>query len=150
MVQSLSGVYIHLVFSTQHRKPLILEAFEKRLHDYLASIATDLKCTPFEINGTADYVHLLLALHRTISISDLAEKIKSNSSRWFKKLDPSLADFSWQGGYAGLNVDIETFDRLREYIINQKERYKSLTFKEEYIRFLKWAKIKYDVDFLWD
>lgn len=48
------------------------------------------------------------------------------------------------------SVDLSTFDRLREYIINQKEHHKALTFKEEYIRFLKWAKIEFDEKFLWD
>lgn len=150
MAQSLSGVYIHLIFSTKTRQPLIFPETEKRLHNYLASLATDLKCHPYEINGMPDHVHLLLLLHRTISQSDLAEKLKSNSSRWYKTIDPQHREFAWQGGFGMFSADISTFDRLREYIINQKEHHKVLTFKEEYIKFLNCAKIKFDDKFLWD
>jgi putative transposase len=150
MAQSLSGVYIHVIFSTKDRKALIPEDSEKRLHNYLATVATDLKCHPFEINGTSDHVHLLLSLHRTISQSDLVEKLKAQSSRWYKTLDPSLSDSAWQGGYGIFSVDLSTFDRLRDYIVRQKEHHKTMTFKEEYLKFLKWSKVEFDDKFLWD
>ena len=68
-----------------------------------------------------DHVHLLVLLSRTISQSELAEKLKSNSSRWFKTIDPRVSDFCWQGGYGIFGIDATTFDRHRQYIINQKK-----------------------------
>ena len=54
MVQSLSSVPIHLVFSTKSRQPLIIPKLENRLYSYLAKISSDLNCDPFEINGMPD------------------------------------------------------------------------------------------------
>ena len=117
---------------------------------YLAKISSDLNCDPYEINGMPDHVHLLVLLSRTISQSELAEKLKSNSSRWFKTIDPRVSDFCWQGGYGIFGVDATTFDRHRQYIINQKKHHQIQEFKNEYTKILDRYKIKYDPKFLWD
>jgi len=150
MVQSLSFVPVHLVFSTKNRKPFIIPELENRLYSNLSTIASDLKCDPFEINGMPDHVHLLLLLSRTITQSDLAEKLKSNSSRWFKTIDPRVSDFSWQGGFGIFGVDSSSFDRHRQYIVDQKKHHESQEFKSEYTKMLNRYKIKYDEKFLWD
>ena len=57
MPQSLSSVYLHLVFSTKNRIPLIGPESRSRLWAYLGGICTGLHCTPVQIGGTADHVH---------------------------------------------------------------------------------------------
>ena len=47
MPQSLVRVYVHLVFSTKHRRPLLQDReFPDRTHRYLAGVCRNLKYPP--------------------------------------------------------------------------------------------------------
>jgi len=81
MPQSLSSILIHLVFSTKNREPFITPTVEAELHPYMASIFRGLNSPSLIIDGTADHVHALFALGRTIAIADLVEEVKTGSSK---------------------------------------------------------------------
>ncbi|MEM9826851.1 MAG: transposase, partial [Planctomycetota bacterium] len=59
MPQSLSRVYLHIVFSTKQRKPFLENAdVRERLYPYMASILRDNVDSPaILINGVEDHVH---------------------------------------------------------------------------------------------
>ncbi len=59
MAQSLSKVYLHIIFSTKNRDPLILPDIENELHSYIAGILKNLNCPTIKINGTKDHIHML-------------------------------------------------------------------------------------------
>jgi len=40
MPQSLSKLYVHLVFSTKHREPLLLSPVREEMHAYLATVTS--------------------------------------------------------------------------------------------------------------
>lgn len=47
MPQSLSAVYIHLVFSTKHRQPFLRDqSLREDLHAFLGGISKTLECPP--------------------------------------------------------------------------------------------------------
>ncbi len=50
MGQSLVQNYIHIVFSTKYREPLIISSVEKELHNYLGGICNNLECQKFCID----------------------------------------------------------------------------------------------------
>ena len=80
MPQSLSSILIHLIFSTKHREPFITEKIEKELHPYMTSIFRGLKSPSLALNGTADHIHALFSLSRIITIAELVEEVKTESS----------------------------------------------------------------------
>ena len=84
MAQSLSQMYLHIVFSTKNREKLILPEYEKRIYPYISTVCRESDCPVFEIGGVEDHIHILLELSRTMTVSKLIEQIKSNSSRWIK------------------------------------------------------------------
>jgi len=88
--QSLSSILIHLVFSTKHREPFITPAIETELHPYLAAIFRALNSPSLAIDGTADHVHILFSLGRVITIAELVEEIKTESSKWIKTKGPEF------------------------------------------------------------
>ena len=88
-------------------------------------------------------------MSKNISLSDLLEDIKRNSSRWIKTRGPHYQDFAWQGGYAGYSVSQSKVEIVERYIENQKGHHKHQTFKEEYIQFLKENGIDYKEEYLW-
>jgi putative transposase len=79
MPQSFAAVYLHVVFSTKGRRPLITAAVAPRLYEYLSGIASGNKCRLRTVGGVADHVHLLVSLSREIAIADLVRELKAGS-----------------------------------------------------------------------
>jgi len=150
MSQSLVQNYLHISFSTKYRQPLILPPFENELHTYLGGICTELECYPVKIGGYNDHVHIVCSLSKKIALMTFMEKIKSHSSKWMKTKDPSLSNFYWQGGYGAVSVRAEDLEDLIRYIENQHEHHKKVSFKEEFIEFLKKHNVQYDERYVWD
>ena len=84
MPQSLSQVIVHIVFSTKDRRPWLDLAIRPQMHAYLATVCRDCGCEAYRVDGVADHVHIAARLARTVSQSELLEKIKKTSSAWIK------------------------------------------------------------------
>jgi hypothetical protein len=102
------------------------------------------------IGGTADHVHLLTKQPATISMSDLMRTLKTNSSRWVHETWPSESSFAWQTGYGAFSVSQSNADAVREYIANQEAHHRTISFQEEFVRFLKRHGIEYDERYIWE
>jgi hypothetical protein len=60
-----------------------------------------------------------------------------------------LRNFSgWQDGYAAFTYSFKEKDRLIEYIKNQEEHHKTVSFKDELIALLKEHGIQFDEKYL--
>jgi putative transposase len=81
MGQSLVKNYVHLVWSTKHRVPLIQSPVESELHAYLGGTCKELGCQPIIVGGWVDHVHVLCILSQKIALMTLMEKVKSHSSK---------------------------------------------------------------------
>ncbi len=125
MSHSAVEIYLHVIFSTKGRLPLISENLENRLYACLGVISKENKCPILKINGTHDHLHLLVKLHSTVAISVLIKELKSHSSGWLKK--QGVDDFSWQEGYGAFSCSVTHLDPLKKYIDNQKEHHKTNT-----------------------
>src|ERR1043166_6197440 len=101
MPQSLSAVYIHLVFSTKDRRPLLRDKSTRdELHSYLGGVSKQLDCPPILVGGVEDHVHLLARFGRTITQANWVKELKRISNPLVKEHGRDYADFEWQGGYA--------------------------------------------------
>lgn len=137
MSKSISHVVVHLVFVTKFRQPFILPQIEGELYSYIISVCANLQCEVIAIGGYYEHVHILCFLSRKIAIMKLAEKVKSNSSRWIKSKADFLHDFEWQPGYAVFSANVKDIPRLKNYILTQKTHHKEMKFtknKENFIR----------------
>ena len=81
MAQSLSKVYVHITFSTKHRKNLITESIEKSLFDYIGGICKGLECNPIKVGAYQNHVHILCMLSKKITQIRLLEEVKKRSSK---------------------------------------------------------------------
>ena len=149
MSQSLSKLYIHLIFHIKNPQVPIRQEEKKILYAYIGTILKDNGSIPILINGTIDHVHILCVMSKNISLASLVEEIKRHSSRWIKTIDPHYKQFAWQGGYAGFSVSQSIHDKTKRYIANQEEHHKKMTFREELLVFLKEYEIEYDERYLW-
>ena len=76
MPQSLSAVYIHLVFSTKDRCAFLGDkTVRDALHAYLGGISKQLECPPIRIGGVEDHVHVLARFGRTITQAEWVKEL---------------------------------------------------------------------------
>jgi REP element-mobilizing transposase RayT len=150
MPQSLSQVLIHIVFSTKDRQPLLDPEIRPRVHAYLATVCRDSQCEAYRVGGVADHVHLAVRLGRTISQSELLEKIKKSSSAWIKTQAHQYGSFFWQAGYGCFSVGYSQLDDLVRYIEQQESHHRTKTFQEEYRELLRKYRVDFDERYVWD
>ena len=148
MPQSLSKVYIHYIFSTKNGETKIANVIRKDLHSYIIGTISKIGSYVYEIFANPDHIHILCTLTRTITIADLVSKIKTSSSKFIKK--KGITNFSWQNGYGAFSVSSSKIEVVKQYILNQEEHHKKVSFKEEYRIFLREYKIDYDERYVWD
>ena len=85
MPQSLSIVYLHLVFSTKDRRPFLRnQKIRESLHAYLGEISKRLDCPPILTGGVEDHVHMLARFGRTITQAEWIKEMKRISNPWLK------------------------------------------------------------------
>ncbi len=149
MSQSLSQLYVHIIFHTKYNQPLIFPDIENELHAYIGGIIKQNQSVPIRINGVENHVHILAAMSKNIALSKLVEEIKRNSSRWIKTKGEKYRGFAWQGGYAGYSVSQSVVERVKKYIDKQKEHHKRVSFQDEYLQFLAEHRIDFDENYLW-
>ena len=150
MPQSLANIYIHLVFSTKNREPLILPPYEKELHKYITHVCNEIGCSALAVSGYTDHIHVLCRLSRQMTIANLVSKIKAHSSRWMKTKSEELAHFYWQNGYGAFSISHGHVEAVKKYVLNQQKHHKEQSFKEEYIHLLEKHKLSYDEKYLWE
>ena len=77
MPQSLSAVYIYLVFSAKDRQPFLRDkATREGLHSYLGGISKQIDCPTVLVGGVEDHVHLLARFGRTITQAEWVKELK--------------------------------------------------------------------------
>src|SRR4051794_34005127 len=128
MPQSLAKIYIHLVFSTKNRERVLPDDIRVDLHAYIGGTLNGLGCSPIEINTEPDHAHLLFVMSRTETLSDIVGQVKKSANDWLRKCRPSFADFFWQGGYGAFSVSQSAVEEVRDYIRNQREHHKRVSF----------------------
>lgn len=150
MGQSLVKNYIHIVFSTKYRQPLIHPTIENELFSYIGGICNKLECHVIKIGGYTDHIHILCMLSKKITLIKLMEELKSHSSKWIKTKGNEFKNFYWQDGYGAFSVNPYEVDKVINYIANQKEHHSKKEYKNEYRYFLNKYKVAYDERFVWD
>jgi putative transposase len=150
MPHALVKNYLHIVFSTKYRRPLIHPPVEAELHSYLGGICNKLECTVIKVGGYTDHIHILCMLSKKVTLIKLIEELKSHSSKWIKTKGPGYENFYWQNGYGAFSVNPAQVDRVIAYIENQHEHHQRKSFQKEYLKYLKQYNIKYDERYVWD
>jgi REP element-mobilizing transposase RayT len=151
MAQSLSQLFVHIIFSTKMRLPFLSkDEILQETHAFLAATCVDLKCPSLAVGGVEDHVHILCSMARTMAAAGLVKELKRQSSIWLKSRDPELQGFYWQEGYGVFSVSPSHLSAVRSYIQNQKEHHKTELFQDEYRRILRKYEIEYDERYVWD
>jgi REP element-mobilizing transposase RayT len=150
LASTFTNLLYHLVFSTRKRRSLIKPNMEAELYRYFGGIIRGEGGVLLEVGGTTDHVHLLAKFKAAMSVSDMLQRIKGNSSKWINERPERLSRFAWQTGYGAFSVSQSQVDAVRRYIQGQKEHHRRVSFREEFVRMLERHGIEYDEQYLWD
>ena len=137
MAQSLSIIYLHIVFHVKTISPIIEVEHLDRVYAYIGELINSTGCQTIKVGGMPDHIHVLCLLSKTENIAHLVEEMKRNSSRWIKTMGSHYGQFAWQGGYAAFSVSQSVVEKTIHYVENQKEHHRKMTFREEYLQLLK-------------
>jgi putative transposase len=149
MANSYISIYVHYVFSTKNRLPLIRPDMQERLWSYMGGIARNNHMKAFAVGGMEDHAHVLVSLPSTLTVSKAIQIIKGNSSKWINENFNQAEKFSWQEGYGAFSVNVSILKDSIRYIENQKKHHQKSSYKDEYIDFLKKHCIGYDEQYIW-
>jgi putative transposase len=121
MPHSLVKIYVHVVWTTRDRQPVIDAVWRGRLYGVIIHAAEAAGCQVNEIGGTTDHVHVLIRLSGTVTIAQVVQRMKGASSHFVTK-EIGLA-FQWQSSYAAFSVAYNDLMPLRNYIRHQERHH---------------------------
>ncbi len=78
------------------------------------------------------------------------EEVKKGSSKWIKTKSSDLARFYWQNGYGAFSVSESNLAGVREYIANQQEHHRRMTFQDELRALFNKHGLAFDERYVWD
>ncbi|MDR0799328.1 MAG: hypothetical protein LBN18_06190 [Dysgonamonadaceae bacterium] len=70
--------------------------------------------------------------------------VTANEGKIIKNKEGFERFVAWGEGYAALSKSMEDKQKIINYIINQQEHHKTVTFKDEYIAFIKEMGLDFD------
>ena len=129
-------VWIHYVWATKRRRPVITNRIKKRLIEHIRSNAKLKDIHLNEIDGDKDHLHLLISLGTSQTISKVAHLLKGESSNWINKNKMTEERFEWQEDYFAVSVSESNYKIVKRYIQNQERHHKKNSFAIEYQDFL--------------
>jgi len=137
MSHSFNRIWIHAIWSTKERQPIILPSIENNVFDYMRIQFNELNCPARTINGMPDHVHCLFLLDPRIAVANIIKQVKGSSSHWINEQNLIREKFAWQTGYAAYSVSESSVEKVFVYIENQKQHHQKKTFLQEYDEFIK-------------
>ena len=127
-------IYLHFVWATWDRHPLIEPEWERDLWRKIRVEATDQNCRVLALGGTADHVHLLVQFHSMLTVANFVQQTKGPSSRFVNEVIQPESQFKWQGAYGAFSVGHDEVPGIIEYIKHQKSHHANHSLLERYER----------------
>lgn len=114
-------IWVHLVFSTKNRQPLIHTNFKSQLYTHIRANCKEKGIYLKEIDGHVEHIHCLISLGKDQTISKVTQLIKGESSFWINREGFTKESFSWQDDYFAVSVSESQVEAVTNYIRNQEK-----------------------------
>ena len=116
----------HMVLVTKYRHPVICEDVKDELYKKIREIFEERQLVILEFNGEADHIHILYEAYPFSSPGELANVVKTQSSRYIRKLFGNTVlkkwywkPYFWSDSYFVATVSENSLSAVRQYIQNQ-------------------------------
>ena len=130
-------MWVHLVFATKNRTPLLTKDIRYKVHEHIKENCKDKLIYLQAINGYTDHLHCLISLGREQNIAKVAQLIKGESSFWINKNQLTAEQFMWQDDYFAVSVSESNLQTVINYIKNQEIHHAKKSFNDEVKEFEK-------------
>lgn len=141
-------ILYQLVFSTKNRERTLIKENREELYRYIWGILKNQKCHLYRIGGVEDHIHIVTHIHPMIAPAHLIKDLKLSATEFIKN-ERLFSHFTgWQDGYGAFTYHFEAKDNLIEYVKNQEEHHKKVSFEDEYRKLLKEHGIEFDEKYL--
>ena len=145
-LHSYSRVWVHIVWATLERRPLLSRLAATKVSGFLSSYASE-KGIYMKINYVnPDHAHALVDLPTNLCLEDAMQLFKSGSSHWINESNLVPGKFGWGRGYGAFSVSHSGLAEVAKYIANQEEHHRKKSFSEEFKLFVKRYELKWHDD----
>ncbi len=144
MANTYTQIYLQFVFAVQDRTSLVQPKWKDELYKYITGIVQNNKHKLIAINGYLNHIHVFVGYKPHQLIPNLLQDIKGGSSKWINKQRFTRGKFKWQEGYGAFSYSHSQIDGVVKYIQNQEEHHRRLSFREEYLDFLRRFNVPHD------
>ena len=141
-----NNLYTHFVFITHLRQPVIPERNRIEIEKYITGIVKNNSSKLYSIYANPEHIHMLISRAPTLSEVELATIISDSSEKFINRKRLVAGHFTWQQSTAAFSVSKSGIDAVYNYILNQPEHHKRVSFAQEYERFLKVYQANFKID----
>jgi len=130
-LHSYSKIWIHLVWGTLDREPMLSNLAASKTSAWLDKYAVEKKIYLKANYFNADHVHALIDLPTSLCVEDAVQLFKGASSHWINEQKLVPGRFSWGRGYGAFSVSESAVPEVIHYIAGQEEHHRKWTFADE-------------------
>jgi putative transposase len=134
MPTNYTELFVHVVWATGGRLPLITEEVAPLLHGAMETACHRMNTAALAVGGTADHVHLLVRLPPLLGVDALVEAVKAASLHAFTTRFRPGWRFEWAPTYGAFTLAQAEVPRAMQYVRNQKALHASQTLWERWER----------------
>jgi len=150
MANTYTQLLVQIVFAVKGRHSVITETHREQVEKYICGVIGGKQSKPLAIYCNPDHCHVLIGINTSTSISELVRVIKSNSSKYINENKWMVGNFEWQEGYGAFSYIRSQLDSVVNYILNQPERHRKSTFRQEYLQLLREFEISFEEKYVFD
>jgi REP element-mobilizing transposase RayT len=136
MLHSYTRVFVHLIWSTKRREPLLSDDVRPKVKQHMLDNAEQKHISLDSLAVQNEHVHALINLPSDQTVEAVVRLLKGESSHWINAQNLADVEFSWQRGYGAFSVSSSDVGAVRAYIRNQDKHHRKKTFAEEHNEFL--------------
>jgi putative transposase len=134
--------WIHAAWGTKDRTPVLSKELRLKLFPHMKENAKAKGMYIDFVNGYYEHVHCLMLVNADMSIAKSIQLIKGEASHWINQQKLLPLKFEWADDYFAASVSESMIDKVRDYIKNQEEHHKKITFTQEYEKFIEKYNLK--------
>ena len=118
-------LFVHIIWTTREREPLIDDKVATLLRGFLPAVAQQERCTVLELGVVGTHMHMIVRLHPSTNISQLLQRLKGGSSVIANREGHAPRDhpLRWARGYTIESVGLRALGPARDYVRNQHLRH---------------------------
>jgi REP element-mobilizing transposase RayT len=117
-----ANLLIHVVWSTERRRPLLPPSGDATLATMFAEAARRVRCQLIICGIAVDHTHVLVRLQPTTRLAELVQRMKGAVAHDVN-VDRGERSIVWQQGYWAESIGPADVGPLASYFMRQRERH---------------------------